>query len=416
MLIRWSHSGKRWLTVLAAGAKVPRRRRAIQGRRRWVLECATVLAMNRVSVVIVGAGLSGLYAAHWLEQQGIQDHVLLEARSRLGGRLLSESVGDARFDLGATWYWPDMQPQLDAVVKALGVRTFHQHEAGMMVFEQSATAPVRRFDGLSAESPQSRRVDGGMAALVDALAARIPREKVRLGHRVRRIEPSDGADTWVDAVTEDGAAYRVLTRHVLLALPPRLAVDHITFEPPLPGALAREWASCPTWMAPHAKYVAVYPRPFWREQGLSGSARSYAGPMVELHDASPAQGMGALFGFIGVPAAARQTVPVETLMGLCRAQLGRLFGAEALSPTAEWFKDWSEDEFTATPADVGSAAGHPAAPAATPQDGLWQGRITGIASEWSPWFPGYVAGAIDAAERGTEALIADHFLASGSKP
>jgi len=372
--------------------------------------------MNRVSVVIVGAGLSGLYAAYLLEQQGVHDHVLLEARSRLGGRLLSESVGDARFDLGATWYWPDMQPQLDAVVSALGVRTFHQHEAGSMVFEQSATAPVRRFDGLSAEPSQSLRVEGGMAALVDALAARVPSEKIRLGHRVRHIGSFDGDGTWVDAVTEDGEAYRLLARHVLLALPPRLVVDRIGFDPPLPSALAREWADCPTWMAPHAKYVAVYPRPFWRAQGLSGSARSYAGPMVELHDASPPEGMGALFGFVGVPAATRQTVPAETLIRLCRAQMGRLFGAEALNPTADWLKDWSDDEFTATPADAVSATGHPSAPSAAPRDARWQGRITGIASEWSPLFPGYVAGAIDAALRGTEALAAALCQVSGSKP
>lgn len=372
--------------------------------------------MNRVSVVIVGAGLSGLYAAYLLEQQGVHDHVLLEARSRLGGRLLSESVGDARFDLGATWYWPDMQPQLDAVVSALGVRTFHQHEAGSMVFEQSATAPVRRFDGLSAEPSQSLRVEGGMAALVDALAARVPSEKIRLGHRVRHIGSFDGDGTWVDAVTEDGEAYRVLARHVLLALPPRLVVDRIGFDPPLPSALVREWADCPTWMAPHAKYVAVYPRPFWRAQGLSGSARSYAGPMVELHDASPPEGMGALFGFVGVPAATRQTVPAETLIRLCRAQMGRLFGAEALNPTADWLKDWSDDEFTATPADAVSATGHPSAPSTAPRDARWQGRITGIASEWSPLFPGYVAGAIDAALRGTEALAAALCQVSGSKP
>ena len=80
-------------------------------------------------------------------------------------------------------------------------------------------------------------------------------------------------------------------------MPPRLVVERVGFEPPLPDPLAHAWADCPTWMAPHAKYVAVYPRPFWRAQGLSGSARSYAGPMVEIHDASPAdEGMGALFG------------------------------------------------------------------------------------------------------------------------
>lgn len=362
--------------------------------------------MNKASVVIVGAGLSGLYAAYRLQQQGVHDCVVLEARPRLGGRLLSPSAGPARFDLGATWYWPDLQPQLHDVVGALGVRTFHQHEAGMVVFEQSASSPVRRFEGLNGESVPSLRIDGGMAALVEALAARLPTEWVRLGHRVQRIAPCEGADTRVDAVTDDGQTYHVLCQHVLLALPPRLAVDRIDFELPLPGALARAWAECPTWMAPHAKYLAVYPRPFWREQGLSGSGRSYAGPMVEIHDASPMDGMGALFGFVGVPAATRHRHPADTLIHLCRAQMGRLFGPEALTPTAELLQDWSRDECTATAADAVAAAGHPSAPPAAPREGPWQGRITGVASEWSPVFPGYVAGAIDAATRGTDALLA----------
>lgn len=225
------------------------------------------------------------------------------------------------------------------------------------------------------------------------------------GHVVRRIQALDEAHTLVESVTDDGQAHQYLARHVLLAMPPRLVVERIGFEPPLPDPLARAWSDCPIWMAPHAKYVAVYPRPFWRAQGLSGSARSYAGPMVEIHDASAAEGMGAIFGFIGVPAATRQNIPADALLGLCRAQMGRLFGPEALKPTAEWLKDWSTDVFTATDADTVSAAGHATAPPAAAVDGRWQGRITGIASEWSSLFPGYVAGAIDAAAEGAQAVV-----------
>ncbi len=369
--------------------------------------------MNEAAVVIVGGGLSGLYAAYLLEKQRIQDYVLLEARSRLGGRLLSEAAGESRFDLGATWYWPDMQPQLDDVVRELGVRTFYQHEAGAVVVEQTATTPVRRFEGMSAESPTSLRIEGGMAALVDALSAHVPNAKVRAGHQVHRILRVDEEDTLVEAVSSDGSTYRVRTKHVLLALPPRLVVDDIEFSPPLPQALVRDWRDCPTWMAPHAKYVAVFERPFWREQGLSGSGRSYSGPMVEIHDASPAEGQGAIFGFIGVPAATRQRVPVEKLISLCRAQMGRLFGPDALVPKAEWLKDWSQDKLTATSADLSGPAGHATAPAATPTGEHWKGRITGIASEWSAQFPGYVAGAIDAPTNGMAALFATHARNAG---
>ena len=42
---------------------------------------------------------------------------------------------------------------------------------------------------------------------------------------------------------------------------------------------------------------------------------------------------------------------------------------------------------------------------AMPADGPWRNRIIGIASEWSPNFPGYVAGAVEAARHGVEALL-----------
>ncbi len=38
-------------------------------------------------------------------------------------------------------------------------------------------------------------------------------------------------------------------------------------------------------MAGHAKVVALYERPFWREQGLSGDAISHCGTLAEIHDA-----------------------------------------------------------------------------------------------------------------------------------
>ena len=47
-------------------------------------------------------------------------------------------------------------------------------------------------------------------------------------------------------------------------------------------------------MAAQGKFIATYPRAFWREKGLSGQAFSQVGPMIEMHNASstrqPAQG------------------------------------------------------------------------------------------------------------------------------
>src|SRR3546814_9593606 len=111
-------------------------------------------------------------------------------------------------------------------------------------------------------------------------------------------------------------------------------------------------------MAPHAKYLAIYEAPFWREQGLSGEGRSGRGPMVEIHDASMPGGSAALFGFIGVPAHARKGIAEAALREQCRVQFVRMFGPRADQPRAEMIKDWAVDSFTATAADLQSTGQH----------------------------------------------------------
>ena len=55
-------------------------------------------------VVIVGAGITGLAIATLLQADG-RDVVLLEARDRVGGRLLSVPGSDgSTVDLGASWF------------------------------------------------------------------------------------------------------------------------------------------------------------------------------------------------------------------------------------------------------------------------------------------------------------------------
>lgn len=303
--------------------------------------------MPDARIAIVGGGLSGLYAARLLQQRGIDDFVVLEARDILGGRILSHAPGSGtqgdaaldRFDLGPTWFWPEFQPQLDDLVNELALERFAQHEVGDAVVERSAQeAPVRMRGYVNL--PASMRIVGGMGAVIDSLRRGLGAARILSGHTVRAMR-CVGQRVEVDAEHGSGEVTTWSVAHVLLAMPPRLAVTSLTFSPPLPSSVAHRWRATDTWMAPHAKYVAVYDTPFWREHGLSGEGRSARGPLVEIHDASMPGGKGALFGFLGVPVRVRSGVSDEVLRAHCRAQLVRLFGPQAEMPSSDALKDWA---------------------------------------------------------------------------
>ena len=61
-------------------------------------------------------------------------------------------------------------------------------------------------------------------------------------------------------------------------MPPRIAAHAISFTPNLLPDQMQALQAIPTWMAAHAKVVAVYETAFWRQMGLSGDAMSHTRP------------------------------------------------------------------------------------------------------------------------------------------
>ena len=208
--------------------------------------------MQTARIAIIGAGLSGLYAAWLLERRGIRDYVLLEARDTLGGRIASvagpgEASADAgftadaidRFDLGPTWFWPEYQHELRLLVDAFGLEQFEQFETGDMMVERSPDEPPVRMRGY-VNSPASMRLIGGMSSLVDCLRRTLDPQRVITGRSVNRMRIVDG-DVELDSEDASGGFTTWRVTQVLLALPPRLAGNTIAFEPELPPMQARQW-------------------------------------------------------------------------------------------------------------------------------------------------------------------------------
>ena len=292
-----------------------------------------------MKTLIIGGGLSGLSLADALEAKG-HDYMLVEARNRFGGRIMTEHHGAGYFDMGPAWFWPG-QPRIAALIDRLGLEKFDQFADGILTFEDER-GQVQRGRGFSSMQG-SWRVKGGLGAL-----------------------------------------------------PPRLAAE-ITYTPALPKNAVSVMQGIATWMAGQAKAVAVYDTPFWRDEGLSGDAQSRVGPMVEVHDASPAQGGPyALFGFIGIPPQGR--ADEQIFRQHLRDQLIRLFGPKAGEPAQLYVKDWAFDPQTSTMADQAPLYAHPTYGLPQVLTQLWDDTLHFGGTEVAAQFGGYVEGALEAAE------------------
>jgi monoamine oxidase len=91
-------------------------------------------------VAIVGAGIAGLTAARRLVQAGKQV-VVLEARGRVGGRVLNHDLGGGRYaELGAMFTGPT-QDRIQALAREVGVGMFPTYNTGDNIFYAPGPPP-----------------------------------------------------------------------------------------------------------------------------------------------------------------------------------------------------------------------------------------------------------------------------------
>ncbi|MCR9087180.1 MAG: FAD-dependent oxidoreductase [Rhodobacteraceae bacterium] len=347
-------------------------------------------------ILIIGGGLSGLATADRLNHAGHRV-TLLEARDRPGGRILTRHTEQSGYDLGPAWIWPQNH-RIRALAERFGLDVFAQHADGNLVFEDPGGA-VRRDLGFATMGGALRIADG-LGQITDKLAAALPPGALRLSHRVTQLAAASDA-ILATGTTAEGP-FELRADRVILALPPRIIAQTLRFTPALDSTLSDRLSRVPTWMAGHAKLVAVYDQPFWRAEGLSGDAISHRGPLVEIHDASlPGTSEGALFGFLA-PAIA--SADFKTVRDAGVAQLTRLFGPAAGTPRAVLLKDWAQDPETATRDDRAAATGHPSYGPIPPLTGDWRGRVSFAGTETAETDGGFLEGALQAAEASIAAV------------
>ncbi|WP_373070093.1 flavin monoamine oxidase family protein [Gemmatimonas sp.] len=383
----------------------------------------------KTDIAVVGGGLAGLTAAWQLATAG--HHVtLFEARSRLGGRVLTAlaaPLGDIPWlDLGPAWIWPHQQ-HVRALVAHFGLELFEQHRDGLALYEAGDGRAPETFDA-SAQSDRSFRLVSGMSALTHALygasqAAPTP-VTVRLDAAVHTLTVQQRG------VRIDGNGFSSMAGRVVMAVPPRIVARDIAFAPALSDTMRSTLADTVTWMGHAMKCVATYDTPFWRHSGRSGYAVSQSGPLQEIHDACTpphhdAPAGHALMGFV-VPrtsAAARafRDARIDERRTAVLSQLARLFGAEALNASGYAEYDWTRDPLSCGLKDEMLPAAHPdygralfsggvasaaiSSSAGTRTGDPWNGRLIWAGTETSEIGGGYLDGAVAGGWRAAETVI-----------
>ncbi len=390
--------------------------------------------MNTIDrdVVIIGAGASGLTAAHELRKTGLSVAVL-EARDRVGGRLWTETIDGAMLELGGQWVSPD-QDGLISMLDELGLQTYSRYRDGESIYINADGKKTRYTGDIFPVAPSTASVMEDLISQLDALSAQVGAEEPwkhpsaaeldRLSFKswleqrtddqeardniamfvagamltkpahafslLQAVLMSASAGCFSNLVDEDfildkrvvgglqqvplqlaeqlgedvqlSAPVRTLTwdddgvtavaddvtvraKYAVMAVPPNL-IPRVNFDPPLPRRQQQMHQHLSLGLV--IKVHAVYPTPFWRDDGLSGTCFS---PYQVVHEAydntNHGDSRGTLVGFVSDETADGVfALPAEDRKRKILQSLAAYYGDEALTPEVYYESDWGTEEWT----------------------------------------------------------------------
>ncbi|MFF4783728.1 FAD-dependent oxidoreductase [Streptomyces sp. BK205] len=451
---------------------------------------------HQTDVVVIGAGLAGLSAARDLVAAG-KSVAVLEARDRVGGRLLNHDLGDGQVtEIGGQFVGPT-QDRILALAKDVGVETYRAEVPGENVYVHDGRA--KRFsghtppdllalpdmgialarigkaaaridpaapwkapnalelDGMTYETwlrkaeitgggvdlvniflnsayggeardasalfslwyvatfgdethpgtmergtgttggAQDSRFVGGSQLVAQRLAVELD-GRIHLSAPVRRVTQDS---TGVTVVSDAGEWH---AEQVIVAIPPLLA-SRIVWDPLLPPQQDQLFQRLP--FGTLMKCVAVYDKPFWRAEGLSGMGLLRGGsPIREMFDNTPQDGgPGVLMGFLGGKEWRKWAHrPARERRGAVLRSFAQVVGERAFETLDYVEQDWTAEQWTqGGPTSI-------AAPGVLTSYGEWMGRAFGrvhwAGAEFSPYWNGFMDGAVRSGQDAAAELLA----------
>jgi len=343
--------------------------------------------MNNANIIIIGGGLAGLTTAYLLENEGYAP-VILEARDRLGGRILTcRNEDQPPLEMGATWLGHKHE-HLIGLLEELDIGIYEQYMGQKAYYEPISTSPPQLVQLPQNEEP-TYRIEGGSDNLINMLRGHLQRTTIRFKQPATSILKDD------ETIAVTTADQEFQADIVISTLPPKLLDKYITITPSLPASLLDLMPTTQTWMAESIKVALSYDRPFWRDNNTSGTIMSNVGPITEMYDHSDQE--ASRYALKGFMQEVYHSLSRQERQELVLNQLQKFYGDRATNFNTYQEVVWKDEPYTFAEYDE-HILPHQHNGDALFRESYWDDSLLLAGSETASAFPGYMDGAVESAK------------------